>query len=165
MFQDYTSKVIKSLRTFSRDLPVKSTLLSLSGVNAAQAYCTGGVSGVAIQVEYDSNNSNVIMSFDGSLVAPSGSDFVAFVHTYVASEPFVGEIFPTTNISIIPFFNIQGTGYFQGNVVVPKLQLSADETQYVVVGVASPTDKASPVSMYLDMKLHLQDQQVFQPSK
>ncbi|WZB37394.1 hypothetical protein [Vibrio phage vB_VpP_WS0699] len=166
MFQDYTSKVIKTIDVISAFTNLKTTTNDSVGINKIQRAALGGKNGCARQIQFDSNNTNVLFSFDGSIFGSEGNDFVAFVHTYAATAPLDGDfVIPNNNVSIIPFLSIQGSGYFQGNVLIPRLELATNEKQYIMAGVASITGKTANVPMYIDMKLHLEDKQVFQPSK
>ncbi|UKL15213.1 hypothetical protein [Vibrio phage vB_VpaM_PG19] len=167
MFQNYTSDNILTLGTVLSGLSSKSAIAESSVFTNAINYSAAGISGKGFLVNmlYDGTQDNVLLTIQASIGADAGNDFIGYVHTYAAASPITGGT-PTlsaTNATYVPFFTVNGSGLMEAKVLIPKLQLSAGENQYIILGFISPTSRTLNVA--INAKLHLEDYRVFQPSK
>lgn len=138
----------------------------VNGLNSVSGgYFGFGNSCFVVQLDFEHDS---LFSFDLKISSQSvgaSGDFIVGALTYVDSNPQALGYDLTLNPSglFVPLV-IGDTLTCSGRFVVPKLQASSGQNQYLVLGFAGPTDSSVVcTSKFLQCRLHNEDIQVFDP--
>lgn len=165
MYQNYIDDNIKVVKTRPA-LPFGYSLSSPIGTNEIVNISGGtNATGRANQFLFDSNFDNLLCSVEMRMsVFDDGKKYYPFVATYKAAAPRVdGSL--SAMYCILPTYGAATDYFTSSRCIIPRLDVSEGENQYVVVGYASETASTAFTELSVSARLHTSDLRVSQPSK
>lgn len=164
MYQNVTANVVKNLINAPSSLSSWKTNIVWSYAGEHLLSSTQQAKhGIATTILMKESLDNVLFTFDARVQSESAdSDLLWFVYTIASSTAPSGLIeLPSQDVMIFP----SATNICEARVLIPRLELSGTEKQWIVCGYAKKSASSGSERLDAHFRLHDEDIRFFQPSK